>query len=92
MFAVNLGTRGPDEARHFLAYCNHPGGTHYSDLRKAHGYEQPHDIKFWCLGNEMDGPWQICRKTAEEYGRVAQETAKVMRWVESDLQLAMKKP
>lgn len=88
MFAVNLGTRGPDEARHFLEYCNHPGGTHYSDLRRAHGYEQPHGIKFWCLGNEMDGPWQICRKTAEEYGRVAQETAKVMRWVENDLQLA----
>jgi alpha-N-arabinofuranosidase len=88
MFAVNLGTRGPDEARHLLEYCNHPGGTHYSDLRRAHGFEQPHGIKFWCLGNEMDGPWQICRKTAQEYGRVAQETAKVMRWVDSHLQLA----
>lgn len=88
MFAVNLGTRGPDEARHFLEYCNHPGGTHYSDLRRAHGYEQPHNIKFWCLGNEMDGPWQICQKTAEEYGRVAKETAKVMRWTDGDLQLA----
>jgi alpha-L-arabinofuranosidase len=88
MFAVNLGTRGPDEARHFLEYCNHPGGTHYSDLRRAHGYEQPHGIKFWCLGNEMDGPWQICQKTAEEYGRVAKETAKVMRWTDTDLQLA----
>ena len=64
MFAVNLGTRGPDEARNLLEYCNHPGGTYYSDLRRSHGYEKPHDIKFWCLGNEMDGPWQICRKTA----------------------------
>jgi alpha-N-arabinofuranosidase len=87
MFAVNLGTRGPDEARNFLEYCNHPGGTYYSDLRRAHGYEQPHGIKFWCLGNEMDGPWQICQKTAYEYGRIAKETAKVMRWVEDDLQL-----
>ncbi len=87
MFAVNLGTRGPDEARHFLEYCNHPGGTYYSDLRRAHGYERPHGIKFWCLGNEMDGPWQICQKTAYEYGRAAKETAKVMRWVEDDLQL-----
>jgi alpha-N-arabinofuranosidase len=56
-------------------------------LRRAHGFEQPHGIKFWCLGNEMDGPWQICQKTATEYGRVAQETAKVMRWVDPDVQL-----
>jgi alpha-N-arabinofuranosidase len=87
MFAVNLGTRGPDEARHFIEYCNHPGGTYYSDLRRSHGFEQPHDIKFWCLGNEMDGPWQICQKTATEYGRVAQETAKVMRLVDPSVQL-----
>ncbi len=88
MFAVNMGTRGPDEARNFLEYCNHPGGTYYSDLRRAHGYEAPHDIKFWCIGNEMDGPWQICRKTATEYGRIAQETGKVMRWVDDSVQLA----
>ncbi len=87
MLAVNLGTRGPDEARRLVEYCNHPGGTRYSDLRRAHGFEQPHDVKFWCLGNEMDGPWQICQKTAGEYGRIAQETAKVMRWVDPSLQL-----
>lgn len=88
MFAVNLGTRGPAEAQNFLEYCNHPGGTHYADLRRSHGYEQPHDIKFWCLGNEMDGPWQTCAKTAQEYGRVARETAKVMRWTSDGLHLA----
>jgi alpha-N-arabinofuranosidase len=88
MFAVNLGTRGPDEARRFLEYCNHPGGTALSDLRRSHGYEQPHDIKFWCLGNEMDGPWQIGQKTAQEYGRIAQETAKVMRLACDGLTLA----
>jgi alpha-N-arabinofuranosidase len=87
MFAVNLGTRGPDEARHFVEYCNHPGGTQYSDLRRAHGFEEPHGIKFWCLGNEMDGPWQIGQKTAAEYGRIAQETAKVMRWLDPGVQL-----
>jgi alpha-L-arabinofuranosidase len=87
MFAVNLGTRGPDEARHFIEYCNHPGGTQYSDMRRAHGFEEPHGIKLWCLGNEMDGPWQICQKTAAEYGRVAQEAAKVMRWVDPGVQL-----
>jgi len=89
MVAVNLGTRGPDEARHFLEYCNHPGGTALSELRKSHGYEQPHDIKFWCLGNEMDGPWQIFAKTASEYGHIAQESAKLMRLVDPTIVLAV---
>ncbi|HEX8301342.1 alpha-N-arabinofuranosidase [Sphingomonas sp.] len=88
MFAVNLGTRGPAEAQNFLEYCNHPSGTYYSDLRRSHGYEEPHDIKFWCLGNEMDGPWQTGAKTAQEYGRIAQETAKMMRWSSDGLELA----
>jgi alpha-N-arabinofuranosidase len=88
MLGVNLGTRGPDEARRFLEYCNHPGGTALSELRKQHGYPAPHEVKLWCLGNEMDGPWQISGKTAEEYGRAARETAKVMRWVDPSVQLA----
>ena len=88
MFGVNLGTRGPDEARHYLEYCNHPGGTALSDLRRSHGAEEPLGIKFWCLGNEMDGPWQICQKTPDEYGRIAKETAKLMRWVDPTIELA----
>ena len=88
MLGVNLGTGGPDQARHFLEYCNHPGGSALSDLRREHGQPVPHDVKFWCLGNEMDGPWQINAKTAEEYGRVAHETAKVMRWVDPSIELA----
>lgn len=88
MFGVNLGTRGPDEARHYLEYCNHPGGTALSDLRRSHGAEAPLGIKFWCLGNEMDGPWQICQKTPDEYGRIAKETAKLMRWVDPTIELA----
>ncbi|MGM9482377.1 arabinosylfuranosidase ArfA [Roseateles sp. NT4] len=88
MFGVNLGTRGPDEARHYLEYCNHPGGTALSDLRRSHGAEEPLGIKFWCLGNEMDGPWQICQKSPEEYGRIAKETAKLMRWVDPSIELA----
>ncbi|WP_137679958.1 alpha-N-arabinofuranosidase [Aurantiacibacter suaedae] len=87
MMAVNLGTAGPDEARNLVEYCNHPGGTYWSDLRRSHGYEEPHAINFWCLGNEMDGPWQICEKTAVEYGRVAKEAAKVMRWTSEGLTL-----
>ena len=82
MLAVNLGTRGGDAARNLVEYCNHPGGTTLSDLRRAHGWEKPHDVKFWCLGNEMDGPWQMEAKTATEYGRIAHEAAKMMNWVD----------
>lgn len=87
MQAVNLGTRGTDEARALLEYCNFKKGTHYSDLRRANGFEEPFDIKVWCLGNEMDGPWQICSKTAEEYGRLACETAKVMKMLDPTIEL-----
>lgn len=82
--AVNLGTRGIDAARNLVEYCNHPEGSYWSDLRKSHGYEKPYGIKTWCLGNEMDGPWQIGHKTAHEYGRLAAETAKVMKWTGPD--------
>ncbi len=88
MFAVNLGTRAGDAARNFVEYCNHPGGTYYSDLRRQHGYEQPHGIKFWCLGNEMDGPWQMEYKTATQYGLVAKEAAKMMRWIDPSIELS----
>jgi len=74
MLAVNLGTRGADAARNFLEYCNHPRDTAWSELRRLHGYDAPHAVKLWCLGNEMDGPWQIEAKTAHEYGRLACET------------------
>jgi alpha-N-arabinofuranosidase len=87
MMAVNLGTRGMDEARQLVEYCNHPSGTYLSDLRISNGAVQPHNIKVWCLGNEMDGPWQIGHKTAEEYGRLACETAKVMKWVDPTIEL-----
>ncbi|MBW7474767.1 alpha-N-arabinofuranosidase [Paenibacillus oenotherae] len=87
MMAVNLGTRGIDAARNLVEYCNHQGGSYWSDLRKQHGYAEPHRIKTWCLGNEMDGPWQIGHKTADEYGRLAVETAKAMKWVDPGLEL-----
>ncbi|MCE9615505.1 MAG: alpha-N-arabinofuranosidase [Lentisphaerae bacterium] len=87
MLAVNLGTRGPDAARSLVEYCNHPRGTQWSDLRRRHGFEAPHDVRIWCLGNEMDGPWQIGAKTADEYGRVACEAAKVMKWVDPTIEL-----
>lgn len=87
MLAVNLGTRGIADACNLLEYCNHPGGTKYSDMRIAHGYRDPHKIKVWCLGNEMDGPWQIGHKTMEEYGRLAEETAKAMKLIDPSIEL-----
>jgi alpha-N-arabinofuranosidase len=87
MYAVNLGTRGPEEARNIVEYANFPKGTYWSDLRRSHGIDNPHNIKLWCLGNEMDGPWQIGHKTAEEYGRIAAETAKVMKWTDPSIEL-----
>jgi alpha-L-arabinofuranosidase len=87
MMAVNLGTRGVREAADLVEYCNFPGGTHLSDLRAKHGYPDPHGISLWCLGNEMDGPWQTGHKTAHEYGRLANETAKAMLLVDPSIEL-----
>lgn len=87
MMAVNLGTRGPDNARNLVEYANYPGGTYWSDLRRSHGKEKPYGIKTWCLGNEMDGPWQMGGKTPEEYGRIAAEAAKLMKWTDPDIEL-----
>ncbi len=87
--AVNLGTRGADAARNLVEYCNYEGGTYWSELRKKNGAEQPYGIKTWCLGNEMDGPWQMCHKTAKEYGRLALEAGKLMKKVDKSIELVL---
>lgn len=79
MLAVNLGSRDLDAARAFAEYVNYPGGTYWSDLRRSHGVEEPYDVRMWCLGNEMDGPWQIGQKVATEYGRLANQVAKAVK-------------
>lgn len=89
MMAVNLGTRGADEARQLVEYCNHPGGTFLSDLRKKNGSADPYGVKLWCLGNEMDGPWQMGSKTATEYGRIACESAKIMKWTDPSIETVL---
>ena len=88
MLAVNLGTAGIREAVALLEYCNHPSGTRESELRRSHGRDDPYDVNLWCLGNEMDGWWQIGHKGADEYGRLAAETAKAMRCVDPTIRLA----
>ncbi|MFH5185292.1 alpha-N-arabinofuranosidase [Paenibacillus sp. TAB 01] len=87
MMAVNLGTRGVEAAAQLMEYCNVAGGTALSELRRSHGRQEPYAYKVWCLGNEMDGPWQICNKSAEEYGTLARETAKVLKRIDPSVQL-----
>ncbi len=87
MLAVNLGTRGVQEACDLLEYANFPGGTTLSDLRRAHGDDEPYGIKLWCLGNEMDGPWQLGHRPAADYGRLAVRAARAMHMMEDGLGL-----
>ena len=87
MLAINLGSRGLDQARNFVEYVNGPTGSYWGDLRKANGHAEPFDVKHWCLGNEMDGPWQVGHKTAHEYGRLANEVAKTLRAFDKSLEL-----
>lgn len=89
MYAVNLGTRGVQEALDVLEYANIKEGTRLSDWRIANGRTEPYGIGMWCLGNEMDGPWQLGHSTAAEYGTLASKTAKAMRQVDPDLELVV---
>ena len=87
IMAVNLGTRGAEDAKNLLEYCNAETDTEYANQRRKNGFEKPFGIKTWCLGNEMDGEWQIGFKTAQEYGKLACETGKMMRMVDPDIEL-----
>lgn len=78
--AVNLGTGTPMEAGEEVEYCNGRTGTKWADERAANGHPDPYGIRTWCLGNEMDGFWQICARTPEEYARLCRETAKIVKW------------
>jgi alpha-N-arabinofuranosidase len=89
MLAVNMGTRGVDAARALVEYCNLPGGSRHADLRRAHGVEDPWGVKVWCIGNEMDGPWQIGAKDAVAYGKLANEAGKAMRLVDPGIELVV---
>ena len=89
MYAVNLGTRGVEAALDVLEYANIRSGTALSELRIANGTTEPHDIRMWCLGNEMDGPWQLGHSSAEEYARRAAQTARGMRQIDPDVELVV---
>jgi alpha-N-arabinofuranosidase len=87
LLGFNLGTGTPETAVAYVEYCNVDKGTKWSDLRRAHGYQQPHNVRYWCLGNEMDGPWQMGHMTAREYGRKARDAARQIRVIDPTLQL-----
>lgn len=87
MMAVNLGTRGAEEAGNLVEYCNAVTDTYYAELRRKNGFAEPFAIRTWCLGNEMDGPWQICHLEAKEYARKACEAAKLMKWTDPSIEL-----
>lgn len=87
MLTVNLGTLGPLEAAQYVEYCNFPGGTYWSDKRKENGSPEPYKVKYWCLGNEMDGLWQSCHKTGSQYGQLASQAGKMMKKVDPDIKL-----
>ena len=87
LLGFNLGTGTSEMAVAYIEYCNYAKGTKWSELRRSHGYDQPHKVKYWCLGNEMDGPWQMGRLTAREYGRKARDIAQQARVIDPDVQL-----
>jgi alpha-N-arabinofuranosidase len=87
LMGLNLGTGTAEKAAALVEYCNLEKGTKWSDLRRSHGIELPHKVEHWCLGNEMDGPWQIGHMTATEYGMKAQDAARQMRAVDPSLKL-----
>ena len=89
MLAVNLGTRGTMEALDLLEYANIPGGTALSDRRVANGRTDAFGVKIWCLGNEMDGPWQLGHRSADDYGKLASRTAKAMRQLDPSVELVV---
>ena len=89
MMAVNLGTRGTADALNLLEYCNLDTDSYYANLRRAHGDKEPYGIKTWCMGNEMDGPWQAGHKPAREYGLLAAETAKSMKTMDNSLEFVI---
>ena len=87
LLGLNFGTGSVEMAVAYVEYCNLDRGSRWSELRRSHGYDRPHNVRFWCLGNEMDGPWQIGQLQSREYGRKARDAAKQMRVIDPDLRL-----
>lgn len=89
MLGVNMGTGTIQDAANLVEYCNAPAGTAYADMRVRNGHAAPYGVKYWCVGNEMDGPWQIGQLSADEYGRKALEATKMMRWHDPSIETVL---
>jgi alpha-N-arabinofuranosidase len=89
MLGVNLGTGTVQSAGDLVEYCNAPTGSYYADMRARNGHREPYGVHYWCLGNEMDGPWQIGHLEAREYARKALEAAKIMKWHDPSIALIL---
>lgn len=89
MLGVNMGTGDIASAMALVEYCNAPTGSYWSDLRASHGHRDPYNVRYWCVGNEMDGPWQIGHLEADAYGRKALEAAKMMKWQDPTIQTVL---
>jgi len=89
MLGVNMGTGTIQSASDLVEYCNVDSGTYWSDLRARHGFRQPHNVRYWCVGNEMDGPWQIGHLDAVSYGNKALEAAKMMKWQDPSIKTVL---
>jgi alpha-N-arabinofuranosidase len=89
MMGVNLGTGNIEGTASLVEYCNAPTGTYYADLRAKNGHPEPYNVKYWCIGNEMDGPWQIGHLDINEYANKAREAAKMMKWHDPSTKLVL---
>jgi alpha-N-arabinofuranosidase len=87
LLGMNFGTGSAEMAMAYVEYCNVDKGTKWSELRRSHGYDAPHNVRVWCLGNEMDGPWQIGHMSAREYGQKARDVGREMREIDPELKL-----
>lgn len=85
--AVNLGTGSWTDAQQWVEYCNSSADTEMTRLRKKNGRQDPWKVTYWGLGNEMDGPWQMGHRSADDYGKFALEAAKLMKWTDPNIKL-----
>jgi alpha-N-arabinofuranosidase len=84
---TNLGTGTWDQAQQWVEYVNYAGDTATTRLRKKNGRDKPWKVTYWGLGNEMDGPWQMGHRSAEDYGKFALEAAKLMHWTDPSIKM-----
>jgi alpha-L-arabinofuranosidase len=84
---INMGSGSMDEAQAWVEYCNGTGNTHWANLRRANGHDAPHNVRYWGLGNEMYGAWQIGASTAEDYVKKARTFAAIMKWTDPSIEL-----